>query len=184
VNLSVTYQVAREENPMALDKDALSELLDALHAGGDLDLVRSGLQLVLQSLIEMEAAQAVGALPYQRSPERTTHRNGHRERLLSTKAGDLELRIPKLRSGSFFPSLLEPRRRIDRALWAVVMEAYVHGVSTRKVDDLVRALGIDAGVSKSEVLNRPGESGGSETWPSPAGRRRIHPHASPEEVPR
>ena len=77
-------------------------------------------QLVLQALIEMEAAQQIGALPHQRSPERTTHRNGHRERLLSTKAGDLELRIPKLRSGSFFPSLLEPRRRIDRALWAVV----------------------------------------------------------------
>jgi putative transposase len=151
VILGVTYQVALKENPMALDKDALSELLAALRAGGDLDLVRSGLQLVLQSLIELEAAQAVGALPYQRSPERTTHRNGYRERLLSTKAGDLELRIPKLRQGSFYPSLLEPRRRIDRALWAVVMEAYVHGVSTRKVDDLVRALGIDAGISKSEV---------------------------------
>ena len=136
---------------MALDKDALSELLDALRAGGDLDLVRSGLQLVLQALIELEATQQIGAGPYQRSPERTTHRNGHRERVLSTKAGDLELRIPKLRQGAFFPSLLEPRRRIDRALWAVVMEAYVHGVSTRKVDDLVRALGIDAGVSKSEV---------------------------------
>ena len=136
---------------MALDKDALSELLDALRAGGDLDLVRSGLQLVLQALIELEAAQRIGAEPYQRSPERTTHRNGARERTLSTKAGDLELRIPKLRSGSFYPSLLEPRRRIDRALWAVVMEAYVHGVSTRKVDDLVRALGIDQGISKSEV---------------------------------
>jgi len=136
---------------MALDKDALSELLDALRSGGDLDLVRSGLQLVLQSLIELEATQQIGAAHYQRSPERTTHRNGHRERTLSTKAGDLELRIPKLRSGTFFPSLLEPRRRIDRALWAVVMEAYVHGVSTRKVDDLVRALGIDQGVSKSEV---------------------------------
>jgi transposase-like protein len=95
--------------------------------------------------------QQIGAQPYQRSPERTTHRNGHRERLLSTKAGDLEPRIPKLRSGSFFPSLLEPRRRIERALWAVVMEAYVPGVSTRKVDDLVRALGIEAGVSKSEA---------------------------------
>jgi putative transposase len=136
---------------MALDKDALSELLHALRAGGDLDLVRSGLQLVLQALIELEAAQRIGAEPYQRSPERSTHRNGVRERTLSTKAGDLELRIPKLRSGSFFPSLLEPRRRIDRALWAVVMEAYVHGVSTRKVDDLVRALGIDQGISKSEV---------------------------------
>jgi putative transposase len=136
---------------MALDKHALSDLLDALRAGGDIDLIRSGMQLVLQALIDLEAAEAIGARPYERSPERTTHRNGARERLLSTKAGDLELRIPKLRAGSFYPSLLEPRRRIDRALWAVVMEAYVHGVSTRKVDDLVRALGIDAGISKSEV---------------------------------
>jgi len=70
---------------------------------------------------------------------------------LSTKAGDVELAIPKLRQGSFFPSLLDPRRRIDRALWAVIMESYVHGVSTRKVDDLVTALGIDTGVSKSHV---------------------------------
>jgi len=136
---------------MALDKDALSELLDALRAGGDIDVVRAGMQLVAQALIELEAAQAIGAGRYERTEQRMTHRNGARERLLSTKAGDLELRIPKLRQGSFYPSLLEPRRRIDRALWAVVMEAYVHGVSTRKVDDLVRALGIDAGVSKSEV---------------------------------
>ena len=136
---------------MALDKDALSELLDALRAGGDIDVIRTGMQLVAQALIELEAAQAIGAGRYERSPERLTHRNGARERVLSTKAGDLDLRIPKLRQGSFYPSLLEPRRRIDRALWAVVMEAYVHGVSTRKVDDLVRALGIDAGVSKSEV---------------------------------
>ena len=72
-------------------------------------------------------------------------------RLLSTKAGDVELRIPKLRKGSFFPSILEPRRRIDQALYAVVMEAYIHGVSTRSVDDLVVALGADSGISKSEV---------------------------------
>ena len=136
---------------MALDKHALCELLDALRAGGDIDVIRAGMQLVAQALIELEAAQAIGAGRYERTAERVTHRNGARERLLSTKAGDLELRIPKLRQGSFYPSLLEPRRRIDRALWAVVMEAYVHGVSTRKVDDLVRALGIDAGVSKSEV---------------------------------
>jgi putative transposase len=70
---------------------------------------------------------------------------------LATTAGDLELRIPKLRAGSFFPSLLERRRRVDQALFAVVMEAYLHGVSTRKVDDLVRALGADSGISKSEV---------------------------------
>lgn len=136
---------------MALDKDALSELLDALRAGGDLDVVRAGMQLVAQALIDLEATEHIGAGPYERTDQRITHRNGTRARVLSTKAGDLDLRIPKLRSGSFYPALLSPRRRIDHALWAVVMEAYVHGISTRKVDDLVRALGIDAGVSKSEV---------------------------------
>ena len=136
---------------MALSQSALSELLDAMRAGGSVDVMREAMTLVLQELIEAEAAQAIGATRYERTDERTTHRNGSRTRLLSTKAGDVELHIPKLREGSFFPALLEPRRRIDRALWAVVMEAYVHGVSTRKVDDLVRALGIDAGISKSEV---------------------------------
>ena len=127
---------------MALDKSALSELLDALRAGGDLEVVREALGLVLQALIEAEAAQQIGAGRYERSATRTTHRNGSRTRLLSTKAGDVELKIPKLREGSFFPSLLEPRRRIDRALLAVVMEAYVHGTSTRKVDNLVKAMGV------------------------------------------
>ena len=136
---------------MALSQSALSELLDAMRAGGSLDVMREAMTLVLQELIEAEAAQAIGAARYERTDDRTTHRNGSRTRLLSTKAGDVELHIPKLREGSFLPILLEPRRRIDRALWAVVMEAYVHGVSTRKVDDLVRALGIDAGISKSEV---------------------------------
>jgi len=136
---------------MALSQSALSELLDAIRAGGSEDVLREAMALVLQELIELEASQAIGAARYERNEDRTTHRNGSRSRLLSTKAGDVELRIPKLRSGSFFPALLEPRRRIDRALWAVVMEAYVHGVSTRKVDDLVRALGIDAGIGKSEV---------------------------------
>ncbi len=136
---------------MALDQSALTELLDALRAGGDLDFLREAMQLVLQALIDLEAHQVIGADRYERTASRTTHRNGSRSRLLSTKAGDVELAIPKLRHGSFFPALLEPRRRIDRALWAVVMEAYVHGVSTRKVDDLVAALGIDAGVSKSQV---------------------------------
>src|SRR5260370_10927389 len=136
---------------MALDQSALTDLLDALRSGGDLDFLREAMQLVLQSLIELEATEVIGAARYERSEERSTHRNGARARLLSTKAGDVELAIPKLRHGSFFPALLEPRRRIDRALWAVIMEAYVHGVSTRKVDDLVAALGIDAGVSKSSV---------------------------------
>src|SRR5215203_3936520 len=136
---------------MALDQSALSELLDALRAGGDLDVVREALALVLQALINADAAQQIGAGRYERSASRTAHRNGTRARLLSTKAGDVELRIPKLREGSFFPALLEPRRRIDRALLAVVMQAYVHGTSTRKVDDLVKALGVDSGISKSEV---------------------------------
>ena len=136
---------------MALNQSALMELLDALRAGGDIDFMRDAMQLVLQELIELEATQVIGAARYERADGRTTHRNGSRSRLLSTKAGDVELAIPKLREGSFYPSLLEPRRRIDRALWAVIMEAFVHGVSTRKVDDLVTVLGIDAGVSKSQV---------------------------------
>jgi transposase-like protein len=136
---------------MALDESAMSDLLAALRAGGGLDVVREALALVLQALIDAEATEVVGADRYQRSASRTTHRNGSRQRLLSTKAGDVELRIPKLREGSCFPALLEPRRRIDRALLAVVMQAYVHGSSTRKVDDLVKALGVDSGISKSEV---------------------------------
>jgi putative transposase len=92
----------------------------------------------------------IGAAPHQRTPDRLAQRNGHRARMLSTTAGDLELRLPKLRAGSVFPSL-ERRRRVDQALFAVVMEAYLQGVSTRKVDDLVRALGADGGISKSEV---------------------------------
>src|SRR5439155_25532059 len=136
---------------MALDQSALTELLDALRAGGDMDVFRDAMQLVLQALIDLEAAQVIGAGRYERTETRTTHRNGNRARVLSTKAGDVELSIPKLREGSCYPALLEPRRRIDRALWAVIMEAFVHGVSTRKVDDLVTALGIDAGVSKSQV---------------------------------
>ena len=136
---------------MTLTQSDVAELLDAIRAGGDIDVIRKGVELVLQALIEAEATEHIGAERYQRTGTRTTQRNGVRERLLSTKAGDVELRIPKLRKGSFFPSILERRRRIDRALFAVVMEAYVHGVSTRKVDDLVAALGAASGISKSEV---------------------------------
>jgi putative transposase len=90
--------------------------------------------MVMQELIE--ATEHIGAGRYQRTESRVTERNGARPRLLATQAGDVELRIPKLRKGSFFPSILEPRRRIDQALYAVAMEAYVNGVSTRSVDDL------------------------------------------------
>ena len=136
---------------MALDESAVSDLLDALTTGEGTDLVRELAQWALQQLIEVEATAKIGAGAWERTGGRTTHRNGHRPRVLSTKAGDLQLGIPKLRKGSFFPELLEPRRRIDQALYAVVMEAYVNGVSTRSVDDLVAAMGVDTGISKSEV---------------------------------
>jgi transposase-like protein len=141
----------KEMPPVALTDSDLSELLAALKAGEMTDTIRSSLEWILQQLIDAEATAVIGAGPHERTETRTTQRNGRRPRLLSTSAGDVELEIPKLRQGSFFPSLLERRRRIDRALFAVVMEAYVHGVSTRKVDDLVKALGAASGISKSEV---------------------------------
>ena len=136
---------------MALDQSALLELLESLKAADVGDRVRHAAETIYQALIEAELTAVIGAAPHERSDQRTALRNGHRTRTLTTTAGDLELRIPKLRTGSFFPSLLERRRRVDQALFAVVMEAYLHGVSTRKVDDLVRALGADTGISKSEV---------------------------------
>jgi transposase-like protein len=135
---------------MALSQSALSELLDAFRAGDGVDLIRESVRTVLQELIEAEATEVIGAGRYQRTDTRVTDRNGSRPRLLTTKAGDVALSIPKLRAGSFFPSILQPRRRIDQALYAVVIEAYVHGVSTRVVDDLVVAMG-GSGISKSEV---------------------------------
>jgi putative transposase len=122
---------------VALDQSALIEVLDALKAAEVDDRIRQAAQTIYQALIEAELTAVIGAAPHERTPERLTQRNGHRARVLSTTAGDLELRLPKLRAGSFFPSLLERRRRVDQALFAVVMEAYLHGVSTRKVDDLV-----------------------------------------------
>lgn len=136
---------------MTLTNNDLSELLVALNEAEITDRVRTSLRWILQELIEAEATAQIGAGPHERSELRTNQRNGHRARVMSTGAGDVELAIPKLRTGSFYPSLLERRRRIDQALHAVVMEAWVHGVSTRKVDDLVKALGIGTGISKSEV---------------------------------
>src|SRR4051812_29329282 len=136
---------------MALDQSALLEVLDALKVADVGDRVRQAAETVYQALIEAELTEVIGAGLHERSDARLAQRNGHRQRTLSTTAGDLELRIPKLRTGSFFPSLLERRRRVDQALFAVIMEAYLHGVSTRKVDDLVKALGADSGISKSEV---------------------------------
>jgi transposase-like protein len=136
---------------MALSQSVASELLEAFRAGEGVDLIRESVRTVMQELIETEATEQIGAGRYERTETRTTQRNGSRPRLLATQAGDVELRIPKLRQGSFFPVILERRRRIDQALYAVVMEAWVNGVSTRAVDELVAALGIGTGISKSEV---------------------------------
>lgn len=136
---------------MALSQSVVRELLDAFRAGEGVDLIRDSVQLVMQELMEVEATEKIGAARYERTENRVTERNGSRPRLVATQAGDIELRIPKLRKGSFFPSILEPRRRIDQALYAVVIEAYVNGVSTRSVDDLVAALGVESGISRSEV---------------------------------
>ena len=138
---------------MATNEFALSDLAARL-LGTDATLatsLRDILTAALQELIEMELTSTIRAEHGERSPERVTQRNGHRPKLISTPAGDVEVAIPKLRQGSFFPELLEPRRRIDRALWAVIMTAYITGTSTRKVDDLVKALGCDSGISKSSV---------------------------------
>jgi transposase-like protein len=143
---------------MALDQPALLEVLEALTAADVDDRVRSAATTLYQALIEAELTAVIGAGPHERTATRTAQRNGSRPRTLTTTTGDLELRIPKLRAGSFFPPLLERRRRIDQALFAVVMEAYLHGVSTRKVDDLVRALGADTGISRSEM------SGSAPIW--------------------
>lgn len=136
---------------MAMNQSALLELLAALKDTDVSDRVRVATEHLYQELIDAEASEVIGADRWERTEGRTVHRNGSRARTLTTTTGDLGLRIPKLRAGSFFPSLLERRRRVDQALFAVVMEAYLHGVSTRKVDDLVKALGADTGISKSEV---------------------------------
>jgi len=135
---------------MALSDSALSELAEVFRTGEGTDFIRECVRVAMQELIDAEATAAIGAGRYERTESRVTERNGSRPRLLTTHAGDIALAVPKLRAGSFFPSILSPRRRIDQALYAVVMEAYVHGVSTRSVDELVIALGGTA-ISKSEV---------------------------------
>src|SRR5665213_520948 len=137
---------------MTHDDDArVADLMERLGDGSTRDLFRRLLEGALQELIDTELAATIGAERHERTETRTNQRNGGRDRLLSTPAGDVELRIPKLRSGSFFPSLLEPRRRVDKALWAVIMAAYITGTSTRKVDELVKALGCESGISRSTV---------------------------------
>ena len=130
----------------------IKELLDTDR--GDLkrgEAQRRLLEAAMQDLIEAEVTARIGAGRYERNPERVTRRNGSRAKQLATPSGTLELSIPKLREGSFFPSLLEPRRRVDQALWSVIAQAWIGGVSTRRVDALVKALGNEAGISRSTV---------------------------------
>ena len=136
---------------MALDQSALLDVLAALKGADVEDRIKQAATTIYQALIEAELTSVIGAGPHERSDTRVAQRNGHRLKTITTTAGDLQLQIPKLRTGSFFPSLLERRRRVDQSLFAVIMEAYLHGTSTRKVDDLVKALGADTGISKSEV---------------------------------
>ena len=134
---------------MATDKMALAELLRKAQEP-ETDFLRETVGWLVQELMEAEVSAQIGAERYERSAERDNQRNGFRKRDWDTRVGTLELAIPKLRTGSYFPSWLEPRRRVEQALVAVVAEAYVQGVSTRKVEALVQALGI-SGISKSEV---------------------------------
>jgi len=129
---------------------AFSEYLRNIGADLDPDFLREAIALMTQLLMEAEVSERIGAQRYERSEARETHRNGYRGRFWETRVGGIPLRIPKLRRGSYFPSFLEPRRRAEKALMAVIQTAYVEGVSTRKVDQLVQSLGLD-GIDKSRV---------------------------------
>jgi putative transposase len=133
---------------MTEEKIALQRLLEK---GADSDFLREMVGFVAQRLMELDVSALCGAGHGERSETRINQRNGYRDRTWETRAGAVELRIPKLRQGSYFPAFLEPRRTAEKALVAVIQEAYVQGVSTRSVDELVKALGM-TGISKSQSL--------------------------------
>lgn len=128
----------------------VNELAGKLLSEEHADILRGAVRMILAELMECEVTEAAGAAPYERSPERQTQRNGYRPRTFQTRVGTLELAIPRLRQGSYFPSFLEPRRRSEQALVAVVCEAYVNGVSTRKVERLLEQMGVES-LSRSSV---------------------------------
>ena len=153
--------------------DEMMNLRTLLEKSSDADLLREMIGFTAQRLMELEVEGLTGAAPGERSPERINQRNGYRDRVWETRAGTVELRIPKLRKGSYFPAFLEPRRMAEKALTAVIQEAYVQGVSTRSVDDLVKAMGM-SGISKSQVsrlCEEIDEQG--EGLPGTADRRRL-----------
>jgi putative transposase len=150
-----------------------------LEKSSDAELLREMVGFAAQRLMELEVESLTGAPHGARDPDRINQRNGYRERSWETRAGTVELRIPKLRKGSYFPGFLEPRRMAEKALSAVIQEAYVQGVSTRSVDDLVQAMGM-SGISKSQSLprRRPGCRGSAPSSmtrcrPSSTGRWRA-----------
>ena len=130
--------------------DAKMALLELVEQEADADLVREMLAFAAERMMDLEIEAKTGVPAGARSPDRLNHRNGYRDRNWDTRAGRIELAVPKLRKGSYFPSFLEPRRTAEKALVAVIQEAYIQGISTRSVDDLVKAMG-GAGVSKSQV---------------------------------
>ena len=130
--------------------DERMALIELIEKGADADLIRDMLAFAAERLMSLEVEALTGVPAGVRSPDRLNQRNGYRERAWDTRAGRIELAIPKLRKGSYFPVFLEPRRTAEKALTAVIQEAYVHGISTRSVDDLVKAMGM-TGISKSQV---------------------------------
>ena len=135
---------------MVKERVDLLGLLRRRGADGDVDFLREALRVLLEEIMEAEVSSRTGAGYGERNSERVTQRNGYRSRAWDTRVGAMELQIPKLREGSYFPSLLEPQRRSERALLSVIQQGYVEGVSTRRMDDLVKALGCE-GISKSQV---------------------------------
>lgn len=155
---------------MTNDRMALIELIEQ---GADSDLVREMLAFAAERMMDLEIEAKTGAPAGSRSPARLNHRNGYRERGWDTRAGRIDLAIPKLRKGSYFPSFLEPRRTAEKALAAVIQEAYVHGVSTRSVDDLVKAMGASGRIEESGEPSGHRDRREGERLPHAAHRGRV-----------
>lgn len=154
---------------MADDSMTLLERLRKASAGGDMDVLREGVRILAQAIMEAEVTEVTGVAHGKRDPDRRlTSRNGYRERRWDTRVGTIDLAIPRVRDGSYFPSLLEPRRRAERALLAVVQEAYVLGVSTRRVEDLVDA--------RASPRRRRARSAGCAARWTPRSRRSASDH--------
>ena len=131
------------------DRMQVEEVVRKVLVDEHADVLRESVEWLARQLMEVEVSELIGAERGERTEDRATHRNGYRARRWDTRAGEIELQIPKIRLGSYFPSILEPRRRSEQALLAVVQQAYVCGVSTRRVDQLVESLGLR--ISRSEV---------------------------------